>query len=488
MACCASLSLLSQEFEPHTFTAKSGIVLPYRLLVPPSSPDAQKPDTRFPLLLFLHGAGERGTNNTAQLVHGTKLYLDAANRAKFPCYVIAPQCPEGKQWANMPWSTPKGTQPAEPSEPMKAVLELLDASMATMKIDPQRIYVTGLSMGGYGTWDLITRFPDRFAAAAPICGGGDETVAPRAVKSPIWAFHSDDDSVVPVSRTRNMVAALRAAGGTPKYFEYWGLGHNSWGKAYSEPEFLPWMFAQTLGNPDTFTLHSKPEELPAVARIPDTDDGMPGVGPVRRYDWFRNLWRQRRIEWLRNVAQDQGALVFLGDSITQGWGDLLGKLFPGTKTANRGISGDTTRGVLYRLPEDVLALHPKGVVLLIGTNDLEENATPETAATNVVLILDALRASNPKMPVVLCKVMPSSETMKRPREKIVRLNELVDAAIKDRTQVTVCDTWTLFADASGNAKKEEFPDLLHPNEIGYRKWTELLHPILGRLGLEPVAR
>src|SRR5262249_53747001 len=131
------------------------------------------------------------------------------------------------------------------------------------------------------------------------------------------------------------------------------------------------------------------DQVPAEARfqIPESDDGLPGSGPLRRYDWFRKLWAQRRSAWAARVEQDQNAVVLLGDSITQGWGDTIGELFPNLKVANRGISGDTTRGVLIRLPEDVLSLHPQAVVLLIGTNDLEEQAEPEVIAANLKLIL-----------------------------------------------------------------------------------------------------
>ena len=140
--------------------------------------------------------------------------------------------------------------------------------------------------------------------------------------------------------------------------------------------------------------------------IPATDDGLPGAGPIRRYDWFQKLWRERRAQWAKEREQDKGAVVFLGDSITQGWGDDLGAAFPGVKVANRGISGDTTRGVLIRLQEDVLALDPAAVVLLIGTNDLEEGATPEMIAGNLKLILAALEKHDPRMPIVLCQVFP----------------------------------------------------------------------------------
>src|SRR5687768_5606889 len=141
--------------------------------------------------------------------------------------------------------------------------------------------------------------------------------------------------------------------------------------------------------------------------IPATDEGLPGAGPIRRAEWFTKLWSQKRNEWAKRVDKDQKAIVFLGDSITQGWGENMGGSFAEAKVANRGISGDTTRGVLIRLKEDVLALNPAGVVLLIGTNDLEEKAEPEVIAANLKLILAELKRHNPRMPIVLCQVFPS---------------------------------------------------------------------------------
>ena len=184
------------------------------------------------------------------------------------------------------------------------------------------------------------------------------------------------------------------------------------------------------------------------------------------------------------MQEDQGALVFLGDSITQGWGDV-GSSFPGIKTANRGISGDTSRGVLIRLQEDVLALNPAGVVLLIGTNDLEEKAEPETIAGNVKLIVAALREHNPAMPVILCEVFPSSLSKSRPVDKVVRLNALYMEAVADEPQVTVLDTWSLFANPHGDAKDNEMPDLLHPDILGYAKWAAALRPLFETVGLAP---
>ncbi|HEY5912618.1 MAG TPA: GDSL-type esterase/lipase family protein [Verrucomicrobiae bacterium] len=217
-------------------------------------------------------------------------------------------------------------------------------------------------------------------------------------------------------------------------------------------------------------------------RIPATDDGLPGTGPIRRYDWFQKLWLERRSAWAQRVSQDQNAVVFVGDSITQGWGDDFGGSFPGVKLANRGISGDTTRGVLIRLERDVLALNPIAAIILIGTNDLEENAEPETAVANLKLILAKLKEHNPRMPIVLCQVFPSSETKKRPADKIKKINQLYATAVKGDAQVTLVETWPLFANAQGDAKPEEFPDLLHPNKIAYAKWAAALRPIFATLG------
>ncbi|MCH2584972.1 MAG: GDSL-type esterase/lipase family protein, partial [Planctomycetes bacterium] len=229
-------------------------------------------------------------------------------------------------------------------------------------------------------------------------------------------------------------------------------------------------------------LASDIQASPADVSIPATDDGLPGAGPIRRYDWFKKLWLRKRTGWAKRVQQDQGALVFLGDSITQGWGDTLGGSFPGVKVANRGISGDTTRGVLIRLQGDVLALKPSGVVILIGTNDLEEKASPEVIAGNLKLIVAALKKHNPKMPIILCNTFPSSTSKRRPADQIRKINQLYFAAVKGDPQITVLDTWLLFANPQGDAKKGEFPDLLHPNKLGYARWAAALRPLLATHG------
>jgi lysophospholipase L1-like esterase len=219
----------------------------------------------------------------------------------------------------------------------------------------------------------------------------------------------------------------------------------------------------------------------APITLPPTDEGLPGVGVIRRHQWFQDLWKSRRSAWAKPevMARASGSVVFLGDSITQGWkDDGMAKAFDGLKSANRGISGDTTRGILARLSDDVLALNPKAVVILAGTNDLEEQMEPEAIAANMAEIIAALKAHRADMPVILCKVFPSTEAKKRPAGKIAAVNAKYQELAKANPQVTLVETHKLFANAAGDAKPEEFPDLLHPNDTGYAKWASALRPVL----------
>lgn len=214
--------------------------LPYRLFSP-KIVDAGK---RYPVVFFLHGAGERGDDNEAQLRHGLAYFASDAFQARHPAFLVVPQCPKGKKWSEVDWGSLKSPLPENPSTSMRLAMRILDQVIQEKPADPSRVYLTGISMGGYGTWDAATRWPDRFAAAVPVCGGGDEDKAARLIRLPIWCFHGDNDKAVPVERSRNMIEAIRKAGGHPKYSEYPGVGHNSWDKAYADTGFYEWLFTQ----------------------------------------------------------------------------------------------------------------------------------------------------------------------------------------------------------------------------------------------------
>lgn len=205
----------------------------------------------------------------------------------------------------------------------------------------------------------------------------------------------------------------------------------------------------------------------------------PGQGPGSVYD----SWSQRRQQFWRERANDQGAVVFFGDSITQGF-TALQAAFPGVKVANRGIGGDTSRGLLVRLREDVLDLKPRAVVILIGINDLTSGGTPTDVATNVRLILDAIRKNNPKTPVVLCHVMPCSIRPQYPAT-LRQTNALYDGIAMGRPNVTVCDTWPGLATPDGMPIAGLFPDGVHLNRDGYKVWETNLRPALQHAGVLP---
>jgi len=227
-----------EAFAFKTYQDEAGHVLNYRLYVPADlSGD-------IPLLLFFHGAGERGADNERQLFHSVPSILAYLEKRNLPAIVIAPQCPEGQQWVDVPWSDDEHTMPESPSAAMTLVIALLQQSLREFPIDLSRVYVSGISMGGFGTWDILQRHPELFAAALPVCGGGDIAQASRIKHVPIRTFHGSIDTVVKPIRSRAMVAALHANGGSPHYMEYKDVAHDSWTETYANDEVLDWLFAQ----------------------------------------------------------------------------------------------------------------------------------------------------------------------------------------------------------------------------------------------------
>ena len=224
------------EYQDHAFK--------YRLMKPPAS----EPGKKYPLVLFLHGAGERGTDNLVSLKYLPTWIAEPEGRRQFPCFVLVPQCPPEKMWIDKHWALKEHAMSPEPTDEMKAVVAMLRQVMDQEAVDKNRVYLTGLSMGGYGAWELAARHPDLFAAVVPICGGGDERQVSKLVGLPIWAWHGTLDQAVPVERSRRMIEAIRAAGGNPFYTELEHVNHNSWSPAYHSPDLLAWMFRQTRAN------------------------------------------------------------------------------------------------------------------------------------------------------------------------------------------------------------------------------------------------
>lgn len=234
-----------------TYNDGAGHTMPYRLFLPPGW---NTPGAEFPLVLFLHGAGERGNDNVSQ-VNSHIDGLIAATQGAHPAFVLAPQVASNQQWVNISWSVGSYTNATAPSisTSMTMAMHILQDTIATRNVDADRVYVTGLSMGGYGAWDAIARFPKTFAAAVPMSGGGNTDTAATVANIPIWAFHGSADGVVPVSGSRNMINAIKAAAGSPLYTELAGADHVIWAPIYNDASnaLYPWMFSKSTPEPAT---------------------------------------------------------------------------------------------------------------------------------------------------------------------------------------------------------------------------------------------
>lgn len=226
---------LLKRFEARVLTNAPGKIVRYRLFKPP----AYDSRTNYPLVLFLHGAAGLGDDNARQFNGGNEvppLALTAEDaQARFPSFVLAPQCPRGSSWSGF------GRQP---SEIVGATLATVQALQREFRIDPSRIYIVGVSMGGHGVWDTVAKFPQAFAAAVPICAASELSQASKIAPLPVWCFHGAEDPLINVRNAREMIAALRKAGGYPRYTEYPGVGHDSYRNAFKEPDLLPWLFSQ----------------------------------------------------------------------------------------------------------------------------------------------------------------------------------------------------------------------------------------------------
>lgn len=242
----AGFSQNRQLYERQLFIQEDD-TLQCRILSPIDFSDKKK----YPLLVFMHGSGERGSDNESQLTWGADLFLDSMNRLKYPAFILFPQCPADSSWSLAQSSPGKDSlgfifrMDAPPRQPLRLLLNFIDTLVKSGRVDPSRIYVGGLSMGGFGTYETLWRRPNLFAAAFVICGGGNPAGAKLYAKGlPIWIFHGSSDPAVPVANSRLMYGTLKNDKARVKYTEYPGVGHDSWKNAFAEHELLPWLFSQ----------------------------------------------------------------------------------------------------------------------------------------------------------------------------------------------------------------------------------------------------
>ena len=234
--------VMPKSLEADFFTASDGTELPYRLYIPENYSE----EYAYPVFVFLHGSGVQGTDNEGQLAFATGFFIPKT----LPTYqsiIIIPQCPYEDGWVDVgPWTCDSYSIDEVPIAPgLQAVMELIDYINGKYSTNPGRQYITGMSMGGYGTWDLILRYPDKFTAAVPLCGAGDPTYGFRLKDMALRVYHDADDGAVPVAGSRKMVEAVREAGGeNVVYIETTGRGHNVWDLAYRDEEMYEWLFSQ----------------------------------------------------------------------------------------------------------------------------------------------------------------------------------------------------------------------------------------------------
>ena len=218
---------------------KGPVSVPWRLFVPPQA----SKDNPLPIVFMLHGAGRRGDDNVGPIELAYPFWSEEAQK-KNPCFVLAPQCRVGKMWVVLNREHSNQAVTENPTPELAGALAALDLVLEKYPIDRKRIYLTGQSMGGYGAWEALYRRPEMWAAAIPVCGGGDPSKVEVFKHIPIWAWHGSNDKAVPVENTRELIDALKKAGGAPKYTEP-NVGHGSWVPAYASPELHEWLFAQS---------------------------------------------------------------------------------------------------------------------------------------------------------------------------------------------------------------------------------------------------
>lgn len=477
IVCCIAFTkmTLSQNLPPsiqvlESYKARSfeheKKQLPYRILLPKNF----DPNKRYPLHLFLHGAGERGKDNKSQLIHGAALFLEKSSA--YPAIVIFPQCPKDDNWADFTverldnqnvFTFAKNPQP---TWALRAVMALLDSQLENSYIDKDRIYVGGLSMGGMGTFELLKHRPTTFAAATPICGGGHpQNTDVWAQNTPVWIFHGEDDDVVPAFYSKVIIERLLKNKIEPKITFYEGVYHDSWTPAFAEPELFPWIYKHRK---DKMTPKTSPEDC--------TPEWL-------KFSEKALLGKYAEENEAIDATIDPDRIVFMGDSITEGWKETNPNFWEeNSNYINRGASGQTTPQMLIRFKEDVLNLNPKIVVILAGTNDIAGNtgkSSLQSIANNLFTMADLAKQHNIK--VILASVLPVStypwQPEVQPASKIIELNLLIENYAIEEGHYYLDYHSRMKNDEGGMIESLSY-DGVHCTKEGYNVMQELLTPLL----------
>jgi len=435
--------------------------LPYRILKPKNF----SPDKQYPLHIFLHGTGEKGTDNEAQLKHASPRFL--AEIEKYPAIVIFPQCPKDDSWSSGTWEQKTAHRKytfykdKPPTKALSQVLRLIDYMADQPYIDNTRLYIGGLSNGAMGTYELLRFRPKLFAAATPICGGAHvATISDWASETPAWIFHGSDDPIVPPTHSRDMVVALTKLGAHPKYSEYEGVRHDSWTNTFLEPELFDWIYSQ--------------QRVPEEAKNQWSFLQFTPTALLSKYN------EANKAEAF--AYPDGGGIVFMGDSITEGWLTTSPEYWEeNPRYINRGYSGQTTAQMLLRFRQDVINLKPKAVVILAGTNDIAGNTgvtAIENTAENIFAMADLAKAHTIK--VIIASVLPAADyPWKRgiaPADKIVKLNGYLHAFAKANGH-SYLDLHTAMKTEDNGMKPTLTYDEVHCTKEGYT----IIQPLMDKM-------
>lgn len=375
---------------------------------------------RWPLVLFLHGAGERGNDLEAVKKNGLPKLVEEGQ--DFPFIIASPQCPSGRWWSTDDLNL------------------LLNDLIERYEVDIDRIYATGLSMGGFGTWEMAIRFPDRFAAIAPICGGGDPKQTYRLKDIPTWAFHGAKDVVVFPYQTERMVEALRSYEGNVQYTLYPEADHDSWTATYENQALYDWLLQQKKKN-------GWEKEFAAF----DEEDSIAG--------------------------KRENVILFTGSSSVRMWNSIK-KDLGDSNILNRGFGGSTYADLDRDIERIVFRYNPSKVFIYSGDNDLNGNKSPEEVFTEFRGVYGKIKRRLPNTAIFIISAKPSIS-----REHLIpkyqKFNQYVEGFLEHEKNAAFIDVFTPMMDKDGKPKKELFlKDNLHLNKAGYALWTKIIKPYL----------